>query len=147
MKVNTNSWHFQLMQKIGLVDPWHRRNLCSYMRGLMITMGMPVFLVLAPFILYMVYDIPLKDEITIDTTILIVLGLWGSVGTTLDVFIVLTTIVWFCMGFIIKYTNSLFTKIKHSFFREKKESKPNIFIEYIKANKKKICPMIEFVEE
>lgn len=125
MKVSKNSWHYRLMEKIGICDPYDRTNLCSYIRGILFTVFIPIALVLAPIVLYFIYPLlnsKYEAQTILEAIKITFFFLWGLFGSMIDGFLLII------IG--VEYYN--------------KNIKP-----YLpkRARKKKICPIIEFIEE
>lgn len=146
MKINTDSWHYKIQYR-NYINPEDNNNLCAYMRGLILALAtelmaiviIPIFLITSPFIfLYSFFNEYLYDN----ETWRLLFGL-SIIGTIIDIVIILNKIkIWTNM--IEPFLHMLTTKEQN--IEEKKDKKPNIFIEWIKAKKQKICPIIEFVE-
>lgn len=141
MKISRQSWHYQLMERIGIVTIYDRSDLCSYIRGLIISMFVPITMILAPYTAYLLFYLTNVFIIYLPpVSFLMLLGLviWMGIGLVFDSLLVL----FISINCIDKYILSKIPKRETQY----KEKKPNILIEYLKAKKKKICPLIEFEE-
>lgn len=141
MKISKQSWHYQLMRKLDIVNIYDRNDLCSYMRGLIISMSVPITMLLAPYIAYLFYITKILDTtptLSISSLLLMLLFVQTVVGLLIDIGVILLI----SIHYIDKYILSKIPKRETQY----KEKKPNILIEYLKAKKKKICPLIEFEE-
>lgn len=132
MKISNQSWHYKLMKWVGITDPRDRTNLCSYIRGIFLTITIPLVLILSPIIIAIVLLLGLEPS-----------G-WIFAATIVTIFEVAILIV---IGYTI-LSDYYSETIKHILFPNRiKRKEPNIFFEWLKAKKQKICPMIEFTNE
>ncbi len=132
MKIKTDSWHYQLMKNLGM-SVYSRTNLCSYIRGLLMALLTLPMTILSPLILYLVMPLKLVTITSWQAIILFLLIVWGVVGAGIIVLIVAGSIVYLICG-VIDVVNLPTIHLP----------KNNIVIQYIKAKKQKICPIIEF---
>lgn len=146
MKINKNDWHYKIQEKNNMY-PKYRTNLCDYMRGLSIALLIelskkiliPIWLITSPFILiyYMLSDTPtiglngFSDQTLVGALI---------IGIMIDTMIILDKIWPIISPYLPKWEK------KEKKEKIKKEKGPNILLEYLKAKKQKICPIIEFEE-
>ncbi len=124
MKIKKDSWHYQLQKITGITNPQYRTNLCMYIRGLLITMLLPPLVVLVPFVLFVLtmsfgYSIVITG-IGVGVVVLIIIDLFNEK--------------------IVPHLPSLPKR------KQNKLKEPKLIIEYLKAKKQKICPLIEFEE-
>jgi len=155
MNISKSSWHYKFNKTFR--DTYSLKevtSLCEYVRYTMFTCLVPVMLLCALTIvsglfLYatglifcdLVLHIPKETIITWKFSPFVVMA-----SIFVDAMIV---------GFwaLITYRKLIFKKIKSVFKTKAKQEEeieikkePNIFVEYIKAKKSKICPMIEFID-
>jgi hypothetical protein len=124
MKISKESWHYRLMKWAGITDPTVRTNLCSYMRGIFLTITIPTILI------YLLLN--LEQNQIFEAAIIVVI---------FDIAILVL------LGYAI-LSNFYSENIKHVLFPNRiKRKEPNVFIEWLKAKKQKICPMIEFTND
>lgn len=139
MKISKNSWHYRFIDWIDIVNIDSRKDLCSYMRGFFITTGIITFFLGAPLVLLYSYFAGLigyVPEATIKSILIFFVMLWGFIGSAVDGLIVLVIVSHImCEWFVNIFPERI---------ESEKVKRPNIFIEYLKAKKKKICPLIEF---
>ncbi len=143
MKISKQSWHYQLyqlMERLDIVTMYDKNDLCSYMRGLIISISIPITMILSPYTAYLFHITGVLDSHPPLVSFLVLAGLflWTIVGLIADCLLI------FVIGihYINKYIISKIPKRE----KQQKEKKPNILIEYLKAKKQKICPLIEFEE-
>lgn len=148
MKVNKNSWHYRLLtgEIFGIegLNSWNVSNsLCVYFWQVVFVLlwkGVALFF-LIPFVINGFLIQPVIFIFGWITTGIIVKG---DIGLTILIMesVVITCFVIVCAGL------SLHTFLKNKTdLSEDVEKEPNIFVEYVKAKKNKLCPMIEFVED
>lgn len=148
MKVNKNSWHYRLLTGdifgIQGVNSWNVNSyLCLYFWQVVFMLlwkGVALFF-LTPFVINSLLILPLVSTLGVITTGVIVQGDTGLTVLVMELIVIIVfVIVWAGL--------SLYT-----FLKDKTdlvgvvEKEPNLFVEYIKAKKNKLCPTIEFVEE
>jgi len=148
MKVNKNSWHYRLLTGdifgIQGVNSWNvSSSLCLYFWQVVFMLlwkGVALFF-LTPFVINSLLILPLVSTLGVITTGVIVQGDTGLTVLVMELIVIIVfVIVWAGL--------SLYT-----FLKDKTdlvgvvEKEPNLFVEYIKAKKNKLCPIIEFVEE
>ncbi len=139
MKIKTDSWHYQLLENAGLI-PKNRKNLCSYMRGLLMALLIPPMVVVSPLVLYWSFSFPEIDKVpVILSAIYLLITIWGFFGTIMVMGILLVVII----ALVYKLGDKLYESIPLT-ISNIHWPKNNIVIEYIKAKKQKICPIVEF---
>lgn len=139
MKISTKSWHYRSMEKAGIVDPHNCINLCMYIRGLLLTFIIPIWFIISPFLTYISLQFYLPNaryNPPISEVIGITFMLVGIYGTFIDLVIIYSMVDEFYVNHIQQHLSFL--------NKPKKEHYPNIFIEYLKAKKQKMCPLVEF---
>ena len=126
MKVNTNSWHYKMMR-------WYRepydmpRTLCTYFWSVVLFGVLTLGCVGAGVVLLMAATSPVWGTITY--------YLFGYVaGLDLATFV---TVAYIIVGLMWLY--------QYGYVPEKIEK--SLPVEYMKAVKSKVCPMIEYVKE
>ena len=156
MKLDTNSWHFKIYKRwlelkcgdtlwssdtiddmLLNIKRTRHHNLCLYMRAVMFYGPVRMFfnsiecvlgLVIAFILGYIGLELYYINEAFTQVSFGIILSIGILIGATLLV------------GGI-EYLKSKYQK------REPKDKKPNIFLEYVKAKKSKVCPMLTFNDE
>lgn len=128
------------MEKVGIVDPYMCEDLCKYIRGLLLTFIVPIWLITSPFITYIfftVYAPNANNNPSISEVVTgVILVMVGISGLCVDLIIILLIVHDLYMCHIQEHLSFL--------NKPKKQHYPNIFIEYLKARKQKICPLLEF---
>lgn len=140
MKVNKNSWHYKVLSEkfcfMGGWDEWNiSSSLCVYFWQVVFRLFTGVglgLLVLSPFFSWTLIIL----DLTFSSILGALLTVMGLLVTFAAPFLG-TLFVVVCVGEFIK------NKLPR---REYKEKEPNLIVEYIKAKKNKVCPIIEFVE-
>lgn len=158
MKMDTGSWHFRVYKRWLQLKTrryrstdldsmlWYAKNtgthnLCLYMRVVMFWGPIKIFFFSVPAVL--------------STAIMLLLGLIYLELTATDMwlFIGISDFLLILLGaglllvlstFIVMATEGLRNRFGK---KEKKEKKPNIVWEYLKAKKQKICPILSFDDE
>lgn len=148
MKVNKNSWHYKLLTGdifgIQGVNSWNvSSSLCLYFWQVVFMLlwkGVALFF-LTPFVINSLLILPLASIFGLITTGVIVQGDTGLTVLVMELIVIIVfVIVWAGL--------SLYTFLKDKTdLAEVVEKEPNLFVEYLKAKKNKLCPIIEFVEE
>lgn len=148
MKVNKNSWHYRLLTGdifgIQGVNYWNvSSSLCLYFWQVVFVLlwkGVALFF-LIPFVINALLIMPLVSTLGVITT-----GVMLQEDTGLIILVIELIVI---IGFVITWAElSLYTFLKDKTdLAEVVEKEPNLFVEYIKAKKNKLCPIIEFVEE
>jgi len=122
------------MKWVGITDPRDRTNLCSYIRGIFITLTIPTVLMLSPII----------------SAIALLLGLEPSTWYLKQIIIIAIIVTLFEVAILVLIGYTILSDyysetIKPVLFPDRiKQKEPSVFIEWLKAKKQKICPMIEF---
>lgn len=154
MKVNKNSWHYKAVtgDTLGVsgISYWKvSRSLCMYfwqVLGMLIYKA-GILLIGLPIILSIFVVIPLTSLVGWVVTGNVVRGDTGLIILFAEVCAILIFLIVF--GGSVAYN-------KYEDFQYKKmlkeddnpvEKEPNLVVEFIKAKKEKLCPMLEFVEE
>lgn len=153
MKVSRKSWHYIVNSKV-FEDP--KGNLCGYFWQtiLAIVLFIPLYIVVFPVNL-------LQDGDSKDTSPLFSWKVFAGLFFYLAIFLLVNMILMFfvehesvealgvlgwivAVSLLITYLSSigLFDR-----FKGKKEKKESLVVSYLKAKKKKVCPIIEFTEE
>ncbi len=148
MKVNKNSWHYRLLtgEIFGIqgVNYWNvSSSLCLYFWQVVFVLllkGVALFF-LIPFVINALLIMPLVSTLGVITT-----GVMLQRDTGLTILVIELIVIICCV--ITWAGSSLYTSLKDKTdLAEGVEKEPNLFVEYIKAKKNKLCPIIEFVEE
>lgn len=121
------------MKKTNNIDPHNKIDLCSYIKGFILAIYFPVWLLISPFLLYyssiQIQKINTSPDLPLTYVFaLVVIYLASLAGSVIDIIV------------IVAFICDVFTG-------KMKIGKPTIFIEYIKTMRKKICPVIEFINE
>jgi Na+-transporting methylmalonyl-CoA/oxaloacetate decarboxylase gamma subunit len=135
MNISKQSWHYGVVSnKFCFMDGWWASNsLCLYFWQVVMRISFGFLLcLLAVSPLVLIMQIALGSSPTL-------LGVLGLIIGLLYIFVLLIFIV-LCIG-------EVYRKVRRTFPHKepKKPSEPNILIEYIKAKKDKVCPMITYV--
>lgn len=138
MNINTNSWHYNVIRE-SIFSGTPSSNLCSYFWQVVgrlfsaVLLGtVAAFIIATPFIF-------LTE--TLGTNLLTsVAGLLGAITWAFAFFIVCVVLVEYLRDLAAKGIRSL-GRYDEDGFRE-----PNLVLEYIKAKKEKMCPVITFVD-
>ncbi len=137
MKISEQGWHYRLMKWVGITDPRDRTNLCSYIRGILFTIIISMVLILSSII----------------SLVALILDLEPSMWYFKPIIVVAVVITIFEVAVLAVVVSSISSdyysqNIKHVLFPNKiKRKEPNIFLEWLKAKKQKICPIREFTSE
>lgn len=135
MNININSWHYKACTMLGETAP---TNLCPYVRRVVANLSISLIMVIF--------------------SVTIVASVWTALLWTLPWFYVDTSGVLFligapaCLFAILLFLGHLLQTVVLPKYRAYKKicteapSEPNIFTEYARAVKNKICPVIEFVD-
>ena len=147
MKVNKNSWHYRLLTGdifgIQGVNSWNvSSSLCLYFWQVVFMLlwkGVALFF-LTPFVINSLLILPLVSTLGLITTGVIVQGNTGLTVLVMELIVIIVVV-------IVLAGLSLYTFLKDKTdLADVVEKDPNLFVEYIKAKKNKLCPIIEFVE-
>ena len=147
MKVNNNSWHYRLLTGdifvIQGVNSWNvSSSLCLYFWQVVFMLlwkGVALFF-LTPFVINSLLILPLVSTLGLITTGVIVQGDTGLTVLVMELIVIIVFV-------IVLAGLSLYTFLKDKTdLADVVEKDPNLFVEYIKAKKNKLCPIIEFVE-
>lgn len=147
MKVNKNSWHYRLLTGdifgIQGVNSWNvSSSLCLYFWQVVFMLlwkGVALFF-LTPFVINSLLILPLVSTLGLITTGVIVQGDTGLTVLVMELIVIIVFV-------IVLAGLSLYTFLKDKTdLADVVEKDPNLFVEYIKAKKNKLCPIIEFVE-
>ena len=147
MKVNKNSWHYRLLTGdifgIQGVNSWNvSSSLCLYFWQVVFKLlwkGVALFF-LTPFVINSLLILPLVSTLGLITTGVIVQGDTGLTVLVMELIVIIVFV-------IVLAGLSLYTFLKDKTdLADVVEKDPNLFVEYIKAKKNKLCPIIEFVE-
>jgi large-conductance mechanosensitive channel len=141
MDVKRTTLHYKILtDRCFLMDGWTpSRSLCIYFWQVVARFCWCLFvmsLVVSPLATFIVMGTG-----TFESSSLLV-RLYSSVGAMISIFyiFILFAFIVFCIVEGVKWVNSKFP-------REHKEPKePSIIIEYIKAKKAKVCPMLNFTD-
>lgn len=134
MIINKSAWHYKIQDKTG-ANPWHRNNLCSYMRGLFLA-----FVLLGMGILMTSMIIFLLSSL-----------LWGWFvpGVTDEMFMggtILTVFIWAASKIYSNdHQDNFWFKNRH--ITPPTVKTPSIFIAWIKSLHDKTCPLVEFKDD
>ena len=147
MKVNKNSWHYRLLTGdifgIQGVNSWNvSSSLCLYFWQVVFMLlwkGVALFF-LTPFVINSLLILPLVSTLGLITTGVIVQGDTGLTVLVMELIVIIVFVI--VLAGLCLYT---FLKDKTD-LADVVEKDPNLFVEYIKAKKNKLCPIIEFVE-
>ncbi len=131
MKIKKDSWHYQHMKMMGFY-PANRTNLCGYMRGLIMSILLIPMIVVSPLVFYWSLYFPITTSLLIRFLHLILI-IWGAVGTIIFISILVLIVGVFILDRLPPIPDFKIPELKN-----------NIVLEYIKAKKQKICPIIEF---
>lgn len=151
MKVNKNSWHYKALKNptlgVGGVYSWDiSKSLCVYFWQVlgMILVKIFALLVILPFLVGCLVVLPLTS-------------LLGWINTGVIVQQDLGFIALFVEGVALVLASFMFgvNKLKDIYKSRENgrdeealvDKEPSLLVEYIKAKKKKLCPIIEFVGE
>lgn len=137
MKINKKSWHYKLIRSIMNEPEYYYQTICKYFWALVgsILAWIGILLVIAILstgFVYVAFIVPLASPGLFET-------FWSMV-------------LWTFMGYnAIKIARGVKEYYSDNFFfttiyerPRKKEQKPNIVAEWLKAKKAKICPFIDF---
>ena len=147
MKVHKNSWHYRLLTGdifgIQGVNSWNvSSSLCLYFWQVVFMLlwkGVALFF-LTPFVINSLLILPLVSTLGLITTGVIVQGDTGLTVLVMELIVIIVFV-------IVLAGLSLYTFLKDKTdLADVVEKDPNLFVEYIKAKKNKLCPIIEFVE-
>ena len=147
MKVNKNSWHYRLLTGdifgIQGVNSWNvSSSLCLYFWQVVFMLlwkGVALFF-LTPFVINSLLILPLVSTLGLITTGVIVQGDTGLTVLVMELIVIIVFV-------LVLAGLSLYTFLKDKTdLADVVEKDPNLFVEYIKAKKNKLCPIIEFVE-
>lgn len=158
MNINTNSWHYRLVNKV--FDMYFVNNLCPYMRRLMGILAVIVFVIpsvlfgMIEAVLFFVYDREYLSWITGDSffgwysaTFLI----FGMVAWLVVFGYLLVTLTLYLGGKVANYLENNQSYQSWQYDRatraRKVKHEPNIFVEWCKARHDQICPKVDFVKE
>lgn len=140
MNINTNSWHYRLVYIFNYTNI--PTNLCSYVREvcicILLTIGIMSFIgiLLAGIFSFVLAFLPWFD---IDYD-----GFFFILGLT--EFIIVTAVASFYgIVFLCRAAHNAWYRRKRRQMYCTDTNEPNIFVEYAKAAKNKLCPMITFV--
>lgn len=134
MIINKNAWHYKFQHKIG-TNPWHRDNLCSYMRGIFLAFVLlGIAIGIASILAFLVSSL-----------------LWGW-------FVPDTGGAMFVGGFIVTLFVWTAAKIygdehprnfwfKTRYITTPSVKTPSVFIAWIKSLHDKTCPLVEFKDD
>lgn len=148
MKVNKNSWHYRLLtgEIFGIegINSWNvSSSLCLYFWQVVFALlwkGVALFF-LIPFVINALLIMPMTFILGWITTGVMLQGDTGLTKLVIELIVII--------GCVITWAGlSLYTFLKDKTdLAGVVEKEPNLFVEYIKAKKNKLCPIIEFVEE
>ena len=163
MKIKSKSWHLRLVQ---MYDEFYvPRDLCSYFWVVAGAIVLSLFVLVAftafslgIAILFINLKIGKKiktsrtDEAIAFLSALLTLVLYSTIGFTIAFLLdghLIYGIITVSSGIFLTCILWIFTIlfIKHHFEHEQKEHTPNLLIEFIKAKKHKVCPLIEVIED
>lgn len=142
-KINRNSWHYNLQYKFFNSGPGE--TLCSYFwKTIFATISIGfLFFTLTPLILLIasiaVFTIAIPffvQEFDSNIISIMVIGTFIWIITITETFKELNR--------KYKWTSNLFNKQKT---KKKKHQQSSMIVEYLKAKKDKVCPLIEFVDK
>lgn len=143
MKVNKNSWHYKLLTEnfcfISGWEEWHISNsLCLYFWQVMFRLvsGLGLGLIAtSPLVFWGTLLLGLHPSDLV---------FFGRLLVGLGIFVTFALTAVGALASIVYAGEFIRDKLPR---KEYKEKESNLFVEYIKAKKNKLCPIIEFVEE
>jgi len=135
MKISTQSWHYRLLFHFDMDRP---QNLCSYFWKVVGAICFGLFLFAMAILCALCALTPVYTA-----SLWTITGLFPSSDWILAPFLVIGSSVYFIFGLLVsyQYMKAAIAKIDQ---KEKKHHKPNILVEYAKAVKNRVCPLIEY---
>lgn len=155
MKLSVRSWHYRLLNYMWGESP---SNLCKYFWALVGTIGTIWFTFpikqLIKYILEHQIKLPSVADGYKQATeyILIFLGFMGYITLVIiQPFLILAVTggvgaligIVFCIGLLVVWIQELLPKKKKKMMKPKLKQ-PNLIMEFVKAKKSKVCPILEF---
>ena len=147
MKISTKSGHYRCVNRLSEVVGTPSSSLCVYFWQALIAINLhimiPVGVVLAPLLFGGILGGPLKDLpllLSIYTLLSVLVGtMVGALGVIWGLGLATISIVFFL--------ESIFPYIQKLIGFQEGNSSPNVVVEYLKAKKAKVCPIITYTEE
>lgn len=146
MKINTNSWHYKIAEDFG-TNSWKSpsENFCAYFWQVVLGTIAVILICAGGLVLFC------ASCYTVFCTLLIPIY---HVFTNFNLIDSLYLLCWaLALEIIIRKNIPITWKLHDILYYapwhnlKAKDMEPNILVEYLKAKKQKICPIIEFVEE
>lgn len=147
MKVSRNSWHFRFNKEVGEafgMGAYPGKTLCSYFWGTIWNMVVMCFVAVLVWVFLVLMGIPVFAAFGINNlSIFLTATLYPIAGMGLVACVC-------CIGAGIIWLSD-YLQDKRWQRQEAREQagivkRPNLVVEYIKAKKQKVCPIIEVVE-
>ena len=145
--VKTSAWHFKFQRWIG-INVYYRTDLCSYIRGFFFAVWkLQILVTTLPLLLlwlnWLGWDINTINDAPVEVRPLMFLPLFYFLITIpLQALYGIGMIHSWLNDNVVSYHVWLKNRAKKKEARELR--KPNIFIEWLKAKKDKICPLLKF---
>lgn len=144
MKISKDSWHYKaLTQKLLLIDGKSKyqvsKSLCGYFWQMVWRIA-SVFGIYAFALSPLVFWATLLLEIPDQGFLHVALTFFGVFASCFYAFF---GIAWVCVVLLENVINPLVDKLS---LRRHGDKQPNIFTEYVKAKKDKVCPVLEFTD-
>ena len=147
MKISKNSWHYRFGNwyyhdvfnytdyQLKRIEPNNRMyDLCSYMRTFIFIPSFLLFLSVFLYVFSFIAFIVMLRNYMAEFSLIVILVLIGTAFFSMLVVIV-------------KFSSRKLNNFLEKNYDKEEIKTPNVFIEYVKAKKKKFCPLIEFVEQ
>ncbi len=137
MQVSRSSWHMRLCRRMSGDDPYVARDLCHHFRGVMWRLGVIVL------------------GVVLAIACVVTMGWWLYMAVTI---MIKYPIIGLILGIIAVCAVLLIVGLRKliSWYQEhsanavpkppKPPKQPNLLVSYIKAKKRKICPLIDEVD-
>lgn len=146
MKLSKNSWHYKFNKLIHdagwCFDLRNTKSLCPYFWGTMFNMFTSTVIALSVYVFFTVIGVGILENEGFEWNILMWLYAWII---PLLILVLLVFIIAGCIGLNNFYKERKYTKNEKLTSKPKtKPKEPNIFVEWFRAKKEKICPFIEW---
>lgn len=136
MIVHKNSWHYKLNDYFGIVES--HQTLCSYFWATVAHIGLIFIVASALFAVANLLGMFAVDILScMDYANTLSAGMQLLLYTLSGIGFIIVAIIVVCILI------GAYAYFKHK-MPKRSDSKPSVFIEYVKAKKRKICPLITF---
>lgn len=145
MIINKSSWHYRLLKAADMNIP---NSLCPYFWKLVFTIGMSVAVVVMLTVTFLALGLPLIGLGSIAPAAVL---WWQWIAAFFAGGVVISgviALVGFCVFKYVEYDTARDEAKAHKEYLirigELPEPKKNVLVEFVKATKTKVCPIIEF---